>query len=258
MTNFIIAAEEDALDYTATASSENSDFPASNLALYNHPKIAWRSTGVGAQNIVFDFGAEKTVALVVVDWCNWVDGDAQGNASDDWGAPSHTQAIEVAQNKDVHRYGLYFQPASFSYRYARIAIDAATPTDGAAYFTIGRVMFFESVLVVNENPDASFEWQVERFFKVNKFDGGGQERCSLGPYPRRSGKFSWTDIDRDNSLDDIRTIALMPEDQLIVVCENWEGDGSDFTVCFRDDPIPINWNSRPFATTGSLNYTESI
>ena len=258
MGNFIIAAEANLLDYTATASSAAANFPASNLKLYNRPKLAWRSTAVTAQSIVFDFGSAKTIALAVFDWCNFVDGDFQNDAANTWSPPDATQAVEIAQNADTHRYGIYIPPSGFTRRYARLAIDAQTPTDGSGYFSLGRAMFFESVLTLTENPDAGFSWQTERFFAKNVFDGGGQERISLGSAPRRSGKFQWSDIDRVNNLDEIRQLALMDESQLIVVCENFTGDYSDFVVCFRDDPIPISWDSYQFATTGSLNFTESI
>lgn len=252
---FKFMQRSDFLSYTAIPTSEDSDYPATNLYLYNHPLRTWHSTIITAVGITADFGSTKTVAAVIIDRTNFTAGSLQGSDTDSWSPPAHYQTFTIAANDDSGRYGIVILPTGFSYRYAKIVIDAQTPTDGAAYFSIGRLIFVSAVTTLSQNPSYGFQWEMEEFVEENEFSSGGKEMIQLGSHSKKVGSFSW-DALSSSYRSDIQTLAKMPRHRPIVLYENYLGDGSDYTIAWRTDTIPISWEGPEHVAAGAMQFEE--
>jgi hypothetical protein len=132
---------------TLTASSEDSDFPASNLQHAFRTKV-WRTAGAtaGTANLVIDHGSAKAVTAIILTNYNWASApgtfDLEFNATDAWGAPSATvdltSVFAVTPDTYGNRNVILSTFASKSYRYNRLNIvysPGATPTD----WDLGRI-----------------------------------------------------------------------------------------------------------------------
>jgi len=114
---------------TLTASSEDSDFPASNLQNPFRTKV-WTTAGTtpGTANLVIDHGAATAVTAVVLINYSWSVApgtlNLEFNATDAWGAPSATESLTWADTPDT--YGnpcaIIKTFASKSYRYNRLNV----------------------------------------------------------------------------------------------------------------------------------------
>lgn len=121
---------------TLTASSEESEFPASNTQHIWHTRH-WRSTGIASTEwLKIDLGSAQGIDVLIIKYHNLRTGGSttlklQGNATDSWGSPSYDQSITVTSNTII-----FFLPSTETYRWWRITIlDTGNP-DG--YFRIGR------------------------------------------------------------------------------------------------------------------------
>jgi hypothetical protein len=121
---------------TLTASTENAQFPLSNLKDDRRTKV-FRSNG-NADSIVFDFGFARSVdSVFLVD-----NGDALGvtsvtiemNPTNSWGVPAFSQVVTLSS---VNGLG-YVSFASQSYRYARIVM-----TNTAGYCELSKIFIGE-------------------------------------------------------------------------------------------------------------------
>lgn len=118
---------------TVTASSANSNFPASNL---RHPfrSKRWRSAaGVTTANVVFDFQTIEPVDSVVILWPKEdgirLTGSAviriQANATNVWTSPALNQALTV---DNYYSVASHFFSTDQNYRYWRLVItDTGNP-----------------------------------------------------------------------------------------------------------------------------------
>lgn len=123
---------------TVVGSSQQSlSFAAANVKAPQRPFLPWRTSGVGDQDVVVDFGSAKTVDVILLARTNFTTARIQGNASDSWGAPAFNQLVTITQNPMNLRYQYGAVLTAFSYRYLRILIPSQTPTDGASYYLLG-------------------------------------------------------------------------------------------------------------------------
>ena len=132
---------------TLTASSEDSDFPASNLQHPFRTKV-WRTSGAtaGTANLVIDHGSAKAVTAIILANYNWTEApgtfDLEFHTSDSWGAPSATvdltSVFAATPDSFGNRNVILSTFASKSYRYNRLNIvysPGAVPTD----WDLGRI-----------------------------------------------------------------------------------------------------------------------
>jgi hypothetical protein len=135
---------------TLTASTENAQFPVSNLKNDFRTKV-FRSTS-NSDNIVIDLGAAAAAdSFGIVD--NWRDGfgvtaiTLEGNSADSWGAPAFTTTIALDTT-----FGVGVKTfAEQSYRYWRIV---ATSTLG--YCELANVFLGKANTITTNGP--SYNW----------------------------------------------------------------------------------------------------
>jgi len=186
------------LSYTAVGSTENANFVASNITALDRPKKTWRSTALGAQNIVLDFGSAKTPPAIFLDNVNFATVQIQGNATDSWGTPAFdTGSVTIDEDPQIDRYKKLVTLTSFNYRFMRILIPSQTPVDGAAYYQIGAAAVPVSLTTLTEAPTYPGEWKDIGSIVQNDFLSGGFETIPLG-----SGKAKTVTINFKVSSDD--------------------------------------------------------
>ncbi len=148
MNNFRILWDNLWDDATLSASSENSEFPATNTQHRWHTRT-WRSSGesgtLSGATITADLGDAKDIKAFVIKNHNFSmleSGDElriQANDADAWGAPALDEVLEVTENQIVK-----FWETAQSYRFWRIVMTDIMNADN--YLEIGRIYlggFFE-------------------------------------------------------------------------------------------------------------------
>ena len=190
MANFRII--KSLLDYTPTGTSEDGNYPATNLKVYDNLARAWKATvATGIVNVTLDFGAGQTLSGlaanpgILIDDCNVTSLRIQGNSvTTDWVTPPWDQAITVAKHEGVGRYKdfrrlLDLSASAFAYRYLNIRILSQTPTDGANY-RIGRVGIGQ-ITEPSMNPSYDSVLTVDQRVRDTEMEDGGVEVNEMGP-----------------------------------------------------------------------------
>jgi hypothetical protein len=119
---------------TVTASSEDPNFPASNLKSPHRSK-RWRSTNVSSEWVVFDFQTAEPVDSVAVLWPKEVgillSGAAgvfiQANATNVWSSPALSYPMTI--DNDYVMASRHFETPE-SYRYWRVVVSDDTNPNG--------------------------------------------------------------------------------------------------------------------------------
>jgi len=119
---------------TLTASSEDSDFPASNTQHHWH-LLHWRSTGDEDEWLKVNLGSAQDIKVFVIKYHNFSAGATlkiQANSSDSWTTPPVDETLSITSDIIVK-----FWSSAQSYQWWRIYIDDTGNSDG--YLKIGRV-----------------------------------------------------------------------------------------------------------------------
>ncbi len=251
MANFIFGYTFTA--YSAVASSEDSNYPGTNLSIYGFTKRHFRSLVSTAVTIVFDFTTAKALAGVMLHDINFTDVFIEGNATDSWGSPAFSQQFTPAKDERTERYKLYATLTGFNYRYMRLRIPAQTPVDGLSVFKIGTVVCLDTILEISESPDWSYDYSADEEIKVNEFESGGDERVNLGDLIWR-GSFSFNPYIRTNE-GELWTLNSIKKDENLVFFENL-GDVSKVYLCRRDTKIKVTWHTPKAVRTNRLEFKE--
>jgi len=119
---------------TLTASSEDSEFPASNTQ-HHWWKKYWKSTGVSGEWLKIDLGSAQDIKAFAIKYHNFTTGATlkiQANSSDSWTSPPVDETLNITSDVIVK-----FWSSAQNYRWWRIYIDDAGNSDG--YLLVGRV-----------------------------------------------------------------------------------------------------------------------
>lgn len=226
MSNFIFAY--DLIDYTPTASSESSNYPASNIKLYDHLRRHYRS-GVSTEvSIVLDFTSAKNVKVLYLNDVNFANVTIQGNSTNAWTSPPLSQSHTVLFDEQVQRRKLCVVLTTFNYRFMRVLIPAQTPTDGMSIFRIGNVLCCGSMLTLTTNPSYPYVRQASYPEPLQvSFLSGGKELVETGNYKIWTGEFGF---DHLSSESDIWTLDAIRANEHIVFFEN-RGNSSKAYQC---------------------------
>lgn len=257
------------IDYTATASSEDSAHPATNLLKYATIHEDYRSTVITAVNIVFDLGAAYSNVKLAMDGCNFTDFNLQANATDSWGSPTIDDDLtQIAKgwvqphpliSNIQHRYGYFWEPSGFtSLQYIRLAIDAQTPTDGADHFRIGRIAIMQSsaLLTLVQNPSWDVEEGSDSPTGKIEYPGGGSY-YSEGDDLRWHGSIQWNPFKKAN-ISDTQTLNSIPKDYPIVFFLNSSGNNEDFYFCRRESAFQFTHQSLNAGQITRVDFVEAL
>lgn len=217
------------IDYEIeNVSSQNANWPASNLLIFEKRIRYWKSTVITDTYIVIDMLAAKQLTAVALIDVNFASCKIQGNASDSWGAPSFdSNTLTIYKEKLTGLYRLiYTNLASFNYRYLRVFIPGQTPTDNASAFRMGVLAVTEDAeeFLYGINPDTGIHLVRNQAITVRDMHGGGQEKAANGvPYASLSFAINrlrnpqeFTQItDQLVSIGETELIMFTPGDMLI-------------------------------------------
>lgn len=236
-------------DYTPTATSEQTQFPATALKNYRKPFQPWKATSYGSiVDVTLDFGSGNTLSGLAADpgiFLNPVNVASvriQGNSTSSWTAPPWDQLVTISKDRHNGRYKGFWRladlnVAAFAYRYLNIRIPAQTSLDVLPY-RIGDVIVGP---VVEWSINPSGQPQRKRADVVRSVDlqGGSQEVSKLGEpaiyltYPRKL--YSTTAL---NEQLDLLDLGL---DQPFVIWDAALGNGSqDAYLVRRSEAMPLS------------------
>lgn len=145
---------------TVTASTEDTNFPASNL---KHPfrSKRWRSTDVTSESVVYDFVTTEAINSVVLLWPR-EDGiklsasaviKIQANATNSWSSPSVDQTLTISNDYSIASH--YFN-SDQSYRYWRVKIE--DPSNTLGFVELGLAWIGKALAI--ENAQNGFVWDL--------------------------------------------------------------------------------------------------
>lgn len=125
---------------TITPSTEDSDYPASNLQEI-HLTSTWRTTALTAQTLVINAGSGNVMSANCIVIANHnLSGSAsisiQAATADSWGSPAASAAVAWRDGIIV-----FYFASDLSFQYYRLLLDDQANTDG--YLEMGRVSLAE-------------------------------------------------------------------------------------------------------------------
>ncbi len=251
MANFLFGY--DFVSYSAVASSEDSNYPATNLSVYGFTKRHFRSLVSTEVTIVFDFTTAKALTGVLLNDVNFTDVYIEGHATDSWGAPSFSEQFTPAQDERTQRYKLYAALTAFNYRYMRLRIPSQAPVGSLSVFKIGTLVCLDTALTLTTNPAFGYKYSANEQVAINEFESGGDERVNLGDLLWKGG-FAFDAYDRTDE-SDLWTLNNIKKDENLVFFEN-RGDVSKVYLCRRDTAIEVSWFANESVRTSRLEYKE--
>ncbi|MGE0289113.1 MAG: hypothetical protein AB7I42_22695 [Bradyrhizobium sp.] len=173
---------------TATASSSQSSFPATNVLSVTTPNTPWKGTATISTSdwVLLNFGAATSLAAIVIDHTNAATLTLKGKATDtSWGSPSWTSgALTVSEDEHSGRRKLYHVPTGtgspFNYQYLRIECGVSTSTDGSSNWRIGSVLCVSTISTWDTNTGFPHGPEAHEAVDDGLKAGGGGEPTSIG------------------------------------------------------------------------------
>lgn len=166
-----IAAVNAMAQATVTCSVADPNYPAANAKRPDQPFTPAKTTVLGTQSWVIDFGSPVSVQLMGLAHVNFATARWQGNTVNDWAAPPYDQALTVTRCPWQWRYQHTHLPGAggvpvFTYRWARLVVSGGA-LDGAAGYRLGGIW----AGTATETP-TPWRWQFEVRTILPKLDQG--------------------------------------------------------------------------------------
>lgn len=141
-------AEVDLIDYTILGqTSQDSDYPVSNLKIYTSSTESYRTTNVLNSVIQIDLGAVYENPIVLIYRTNFSDGVIiKGYPDNTFTTPDSTSSVfPIEQDIEDLKYKRGITATGFNNRYMEIEIPVQERVDGASYFEIGVIVVMASL-----------------------------------------------------------------------------------------------------------------
>ena len=155
------------LSYTPTASTEATDHPATNLALYDRPQRTWRSTSAAGS---ITLGGSGSVAAVFLNNANFATVDISGGAFTSAGIPVPVD-LRVARRK------IWIETPAAS---LPLTLTPHTPDGGAGFYELGVAVVLGTVVELSDWPSFP-RWTPKQARTITPFPSGGREINEDGP-----------------------------------------------------------------------------
>lgn len=181
------------LTVTPTATSDDSNWPVTNLILLTNLAKKWAATvATGIVDVTFDLGSGNTLSGlaanpgIFVDDVNFTSIKIQANSSSSWTSPPWEASVTVGKHKGVGRYKGFFRfadlnAAAVAYRYVNVRILSQTTTDATSY-RMSRAAL-GNITELTANPSYGMSYGRERAVNVTQMADGGVEVNLMGePY----------------------------------------------------------------------------
>lgn len=207
------------LDYTPSMTNPDSNFPASDLKLYEHLNRPCKSSAKTETRIKLDFGAAKTfTGGIMLNDVNFAHAHIEKSTNGtDW---TLIQEIDIACDEEVWRYKGYWPFTLDNKQYLSVLIPAQDPVDGLNFFRASSIIVVNTKLELLQNPSYDYEkWAAEADPIINKFPSGGEEVISQGDDLITEIRFGF-DVLIDAEMTSIKSLNRIRRDQLMVFFEN--------------------------------------
>jgi len=180
-----MTAFTDVLTYTVDSfSSENSQFPASNVLTYENQFDFWKTTVTTDSWIIVDLGSAKVIDSVVLVNTNAPVYRIEGDTTNSFASPPfNSGAINVKQDLITRRFSSIKNPqdfASFNLQFIRIFIPSGTPLDGASEFSLGGLVITDQAENLLTNPNWGLRIERDQVITETKLLGGGLQTVQRG------------------------------------------------------------------------------
>jgi len=157
-----------------TASSQNTNFPVSNLYLLD-PGVVWRAGDfTGDTDIVIDFGAAVDIDNVWLCAANFIECTIQANSTNSWDSPAVTKTVTLAKDAVGILKGFFVLSAP-QYRYVRLLINQQALLFGTAP-QLGNIIIGKAY----EQPVAELAVSYEEMWLRFESDGGAHTKARKG------------------------------------------------------------------------------
>ena len=175
MANFIVST--DLLTYDASMDTGNEALyhPVTNIQLPKAPFRTWRSTTTGAQKIEMDFGAERSIAAIMLHHANFAQFDVEKAPTSKTYVSIGSQGVNVPLVKDVRigRRKAWVTVSATSTRYLRLTLENLVA--GETYFELGSVIALGTTVTLGDNPSSPRKFGHRQAHTRLEFAGGGFE-----------------------------------------------------------------------------------
>ena len=166
-------------------STEQANFPATNVTNRKSPQIHWRSTNTTQQNIAFDLGDPQRDLTVYIDWCNTnsIRYQESPDGLGSWTNIGSSSFLTVSKDPIHGVYRRRDEITLDSNQFLRILIEADSATDGAPYFRIGTVCIPTNVIELDADTTVEYPYDVtlpSSHIVENRFPTGISEKIKLG------------------------------------------------------------------------------
>jgi hypothetical protein len=185
---------------TITATSEDSNFPASNLSKYSRARV-WRSSSIAtAQRVVFDLQTIEDIDSFAILF-NPIQGEGvklsdtavvklQANATNVWTSPSVNVTVSLDDTYDLITH---FFSSVQSYRYW--AVEVTDTSNAYGYIEIAKVILAKGTQL-GQTPEIGFNDTIDDQSKISETPYGHRY---ADVYPgRRSFSFSYSAMTKED------------------------------------------------------------
>jgi hypothetical protein len=215
------------ITYTPTVTpAEATGYLVANVADYDNLDRTWRSTSTAQQTITLTFSGSKTVKTLIFDHCNFTSVTIAGI--------SYT----LTRDPKTWRYRLNLV-RTITGSSITIVVPSQTPTNGVAYFFVGRIIVMDSYVEFTLNENSLSEKAPYPEPIRNTFPDGHVEDVITGDLKKYEKRFSFernnkTNVDAELWLLD----SLKPTDYIHYFAN--EGDSSQGWLCKKESSLEID------------------
>lgn len=170
----------------AGVSSEQEDWGAESLKMYDSSADSWRTEATGVQTVTLDLGEAVEDPVVLIYRANFAAINFKGNATNEWSSPDFSlPGIGIEEDPDHFIRKRSIKLAGFNHRYLRIEIPDQEPDGGAAYFEIGVVAIFDALedFDVYAGGFEAPEMTQQQSEVINRFETNRKDVIPLAPWP---------------------------------------------------------------------------
>jgi len=129
-----------------SASSQDADWPASSLKIYDSSTESFRNEDTNTLIIIIDLLASYANPHLLIYRSNFGEINFYGNSSDSWASPPFTlSGVTIEKDPEHFIYKRRVTLTGFNYRFLKVEIPSQTPIDGAGFFELGVLAIFETL-----------------------------------------------------------------------------------------------------------------
>lgn len=216
------------LDNTITSTTEDAEFPVSNLSLNSRSQV-WRSaSATTTDRVVIDLGSAKDIdsfamffdALNPLPLTTSVTLKLQANATDSWGSPSVDETLTLDTK---YKVASHFFSSTQNYRYWAVYVSDATNPNSQVQLDL---LYLAEAAALSQVPEIGFTDRIKDQSKARS-TAYGHEYWDI--YPNRAQRnFSWKAMSESDKilLKDIYT-AVGNHDPIVTALDTDENIFTD-------------------------------